>query len=83
MTARVVLHLPDVAQLVGEQVVGAPLERRAQQDQVPARVAVEAPQPGQAEEARLNDLLGSESRRLAMLRALAARHSAAKQAGDA
>ena len=37
----------------------------------------------QAEEARLNELLGSESRRLAMLRALAARHSAAKKAGDA
>ena len=35
----------------------------------------------QAEEARLNDLLGSESRRLAMLRALAARHSAADKAG--
>ena len=35
----------------------------------------------QAEETRLNDLLGNESRRLAMLRALSARRSAAKKAG--
>ena len=36
----------------------------------------------QAEETRLNDLLGNESRRLAMLRALSARHSATEKAGD-
>lgn len=37
----------------------------------------------QAEEARLNDLLGNESRRLAMLRALAARRRAVNEGGGA
>ena len=47
---RVVLHLPDVAELVREQVVV--VGRRAQENRVPGRVAVEAAKPRQPEEHR-------------------------------
>src|SRR5437667_10610701 len=46
------LHLPDVAQLVADEVVAGPLGRLAKQDRLPGRVAVEATEPGQAEEKR-------------------------------
>lgn len=43
------LELPDVAELVDEQVV-VRLDGTAKQDQPPRGVAVEAPEPGQPEE---------------------------------
>ena len=46
----VVLHLPDVAQLVADEVVAVACGRAAEQDRVPGRVAVEAAKPRQAEE---------------------------------
>jgi hypothetical protein len=48
----VVLHLPDVAQLVADEVVARELRRLAEQDRVPRGVAVEAPEPREAEECR-------------------------------
>src|SRR5581483_6346579 len=49
---RPVLHLPDVAELVAEEVVGRLLERRPQEDRVPGGVAVEPAKPRQPEERR-------------------------------
>jgi hypothetical protein len=44
------LHLPDVAELVGDEIVTCPTDRLPQRDQVPGGVAVEAPEPRQGEE---------------------------------
>ena len=53
---RVVLHLPHVAELVDDQVVGDLAQRPLQQDQRrPQRVAVEAPEPRQPEQPRHAD----------------------------
>src|SRR3954470_16624279 len=49
---RPVLHLPDVAELVREQVVVAGLEPAAEQDRPVRAVAVEAAEPRQPEEPR-------------------------------
>ena len=48
----VVLVLPDVAQLVGDEVVGGFGERLADEDQRTHLVAVEAPEPRQPEQPR-------------------------------
>jgi hypothetical protein len=45
-----VLHLPDVAQLVRDEVFVVGMRARAQEDQEVRRVAVEAPQPRQPEQ---------------------------------
>jgi hypothetical protein len=47
-----VLHLPDVAELVADEVVRGAVGRPAQQDRVPGRVAVEAAKPGKSEQPR-------------------------------
>src|ERR687896_2130924 len=47
-----VLVLPDVAQLVGDQVVRDGMERPLDQDQRPDLVALEAPEAGDAEQPR-------------------------------
>src|SRR3954468_8091402 len=49
---RPVLHLPDMAELVADQVVARPFDGLAEQDGVPGRIAVETAEPGEAEEAR-------------------------------
>src|SRR5438105_10162658 len=49
---RAVLHLPDVAELVGYKLLLLEKRRRAQQDRQPRRVAVEPPEPRQPEEPR-------------------------------
>jgi hypothetical protein len=47
---RPVLHLPDVAELVCDEVVARPLERLPEHDRVPGGVTVEAVEPGEPEE---------------------------------
>ena len=49
---RTVLELPDVAELVSQEIVAGLLHRAPEQDHSPGRVAVEAPEPGQPEERR-------------------------------
>src|SRR3954447_1766557 len=49
------LLLPDVDELVGDELGPRPLEGLAQQDGRPDRVAVEAAEPGQAEDERRDD----------------------------
>ena len=49
---RAVLHLPDVAQLVRDEIVVVQVRALAHQDDDVRRVAVEAAEPGQAEEVR-------------------------------
>ena len=44
------LHLPDVAELVRDEIVAGSLERLSQHDRVPGGVAVEAVEPGEPEE---------------------------------
>ena len=46
---RPVLHLPDVTELVGDEVVAAVMRLPAQQDDEMRRVAVETPQPWEPE----------------------------------
>src|SRR5262245_27743181 len=41
-----------MAELVADEVVAGPLERLAEEDRVPGRVAVEAAEPGEAEQKR-------------------------------
>ena len=43
-----VLHLPDVAELVRDEIVARALERLPKHDRVPGGVAVEAVEPGTA-----------------------------------
>ena len=52
---RVVLHLPHVTELMADQLIVLGQLRRAQQDQVPHRVAVEAAKPRQSEQPADND----------------------------
>ena len=47
---RPVLHLPDMAELVGDEVVARALERLAEDDRVPGGVTVEAVEPREAKE---------------------------------
>ena len=49
---RVVLHLPDVAELVADEVVPCARGQLAQEDRAPGGVAVEAAQPREREGAR-------------------------------
>jgi hypothetical protein len=49
---RAVLHLPDVAELVDDQVVAGLRDGLAEEDGVPRGVAVEAPEPREPEEQR-------------------------------
>ncbi len=44
------LHLPDVAELVCDEIVARTLERLAEHDRVPGGVTVEAVEPGEPEE---------------------------------
>jgi hypothetical protein len=49
----VVLHLPDVTELMAEEILVA--VRLAKEDRVPGGVAVEAAEPGQTEEKRCHE----------------------------